>query len=430
MKVAIVGFGSEGISTYNFFKKQGADITIFDESEIPKQALPKDAKFFGGKDAFNNIAGFDKVVRSPGINPNRIHIDDKITSNIIEFFASCPSKNIIGVTASKGKGTISTLIYQILKDSGLKAHLAGNIGVPALDILDDIQTGDIVVLELSSFQLWDLKQSPHVAVVGMIEPDHLEVHADFAEYVGAKANIAKWQKSDDVVIYHPTNKFSEQIASESKGHKLKYNTKKAAFVENSNIYLNDTEICSIRDVLIPGPHNLDNICAAITAAWQFSQDLEATTKAVTNFKGLDHRLQFVKEVAGVKFYNDSIATTPGSVIAAMNSFNPRNTILIVGGNYEKGADYSELTDAFAAINPKHIVFVGKIGEKLQLETKSKGYKRGSVIVDWNMQKALKQTREFSESDDVVVLSPAAASFGDFKNYKERGEIFESLVEAI
>lgn len=201
IKIAILGFGEEGRAAYQFFAKQGAEITIFDHAEKPKYEIPKGVTLITGPEAFSKVMGFDKVLRgSPAIRPDSFQTDGERTSVTKEFFACSKSRNIIGVTGTKGKGTISTLIFDILQAAGIKAHLAGNVGIPALDIVDQVQPEDVVVLELSSFQLWDLATSPHIAVVGMIEPEHLEVHKDVAEYVAAKATITTFQTPDDTVI--------------------------------------------------------------------------------------------------------------------------------------------------------------------------------------------------------------------------------------
>lgn len=431
MEVAILGFGDEGRAAYDFYKKQGAHITIFDQAEQPKYVAPEGTRLIHGANAFERLSGFDKVLRgSPAIRPDSIKTDGEVTSVTKEFFAASPSKNIIGITGTKGKGTIAALTHDILVAAGQHVHLVGNIGVPALAVLDDIQPDDIIVYELSSFQLWDMTKSPHVAVIGMIEPEHLEVHKDFAEYIGAKANIAKWQSSDDIVIYHPINQFSAEIAAQSKGAKIRYNSPEGAYIDGEDIIIDDQVICSVHDVRIPGPHNLDNICAALTAAWQYTNDAAAAAKAITTYTGLPYRLEFVRNVQGVKFYNDSISTTPGSVAAALQAFEPAHEIIVIGGQYDKGAHFEGLARDLAERNPKHVLFVGPIGKRIYNLARQAGYVGGELHEQWDMSAMVQRAYALAEGGDIVILSPAVASFGDFKNYKDRGDQFTHAVEAL
>lgn len=431
IKIAILGFGEEGRAAYQFFAKQGAEITIFDQAEKPKYEVPEGVALVTGPEAFDKVMCFDKVLRgSPAIRPDSFQTDGERTSVTKEFFARSKSRNIIGVTGTKGKGTICTLIFEILQTAGIKAHLAGNVGVPALDIVEQVQAEDVVVLELSSFQLWDLETSPHIAVVGMIEPEHLEVHKDVAEYVGAKATIAKFQTPDDTVIYHPANEYSASIAAQSAGHKIRYNTSEGVYIKDNSFWSGETEILPLSQVQIPGKHNLENICAAVTAAWQYTQDTAAIASAIRGFKGLAHRLEFVREVGGTKFYNDSISTTVGSVIAAMQSFDAAHEVLIIGGSYDKGVDFDALAFALAATNPKGVLFVGSIGACIADLAKAKGYTRGEVHEAWHMTEIVQRAAEMAAPGDVVILSPATASFGDFQNYKDRGEQFRAAVAAL
>lgn len=432
MKLAILGFGVEGLSAYNHFKDQeGIEITIFDAAKVPRIPLPDTVRFVSiENNDFGDLHGFDKLIRTPSIAPSRIVTDGEISSVMQEFFGLCPTRNIIGVTGTKGKGTISTLIRDILQQAGKRVHLAGNVGISVLDILPEVQPDDIVVIELSSFQLWDMQVSPHVAVVGMIEPEHLEIHADFADYLAAKANIAKWQQPDDVVVYHPTNEFSAQIAQQSKGRKIRYNTPEGAQILYGDIVVQGHAVAARGEVQIPGEHNLENICAAVTAAWQFIKNTGAIRRAIKEFTGLEHRLEFVREIGGVEYYNDSISTTPGSVRAALNSFTPANEILIIGGQYDKGVDFSDLAAELARQKPKKVWFVGPMGQKIFELARSAGYQNGELLLEWRMSEVVRKAAAIAEPGDFVVLSPAVASFGDFNNYQERGQKFKEAVEEL
>jgi UDP-N-acetylmuramoylalanine--D-glutamate ligase len=316
MKIAIAGYGTEGKASYRYWNTPKHQVVVVDEQEID---VPVGASSITGEGVFGRLNGFDMVIRSPGLVPRKIITDGKIWSATNEFFAKCPAL-IIGVTGTKGKGTTSSLIASILRAAGKTVHLVGNIGQPALDVLPDIQPDDIVVYELSSFQLWDLEKSPQVAVVLMIEPDHLDVHADFTEYVAAKANIAANQLTTDRVVYYAGDEWSTQIAETSPGQRLPYPTERTAHVRGEYFYYGDTEVCATENVGLPGVHNLENACAAITATRPWVQDGVVIAEGLHSFDGLPHRLKFVREVNGVRYYDDSIATTPGSAIAAIKAF--------------------------------------------------------------------------------------------------------------
>ncbi len=270
MKVAIAGYGLEGEANFHYWNTLGVDITIFDEREVPAQPLPENVKTVLGPGSFKKMHGYDIVVRTASLSPDKIETDGKVWSATNEFFSKCPAP-IIGVTGTKGKGTTCSIITEILKATNKTVHLVGNIGVPALEVLPNIKADDIVVFELSSFQLWDLKKSPQTAVVLMIEPDHLDNHSSMEEYVAAKANIAKYQDDDDVVAYHPTNKYSAQIAQLSPAHKRKYMTSEGAYIVSGQIVIDNVAVSMVKEVGLLGEHNLENICAALTAVWQYEK---------------------------------------------------------------------------------------------------------------------------------------------------------------
>lgn len=424
MKIALAGYGQEGATSYKYWHDLGATITIFDE-KTPEQEIPEGADTCFQPDAYSHIEGFDLIIRTPGVNPNKIKSSDKIWSATNEFFKVCPAQ-IIGVTGTKGKGTTASLIAEILKQTGKQVHLLGNIGVPALSVLPDIKAEDIVVFELSSFQLWDLEYSPQTAVVLMIEPDHMDVHASMEEYIAAKSRIGAQQKSEDTLVYHPTNKYSAEIASGSIAKKIRYMTSEGAEVVDSEIYINNNKVCDVSEVGLIGPHNLENVCAAITAAWVYTQDLVVIKNAVTNFKGLSHRLEFAGTVEGIDFYNDSQATGVGSCIAALRSFN-QPTVLILGGS-DKGVDVSALLDELRPEKHK-IILIGQSSTKLAaLLDERKNIAYTNLGSDVTMQEVVDTAYRQAKPGSVVLLSPAHASFDMFKNYQERGNQFKAAVK--
>lgn len=427
MNIAIAGYGAEGKSSYEYYSRLGHEITIADERENVED-IPTGVATILGAGAFEKLDGFDIVIRTAGLAPSRIKTDGKIWSSTNEFFAKCPAP-IIGVTGTKGKGTTSSLIASILRAGGRSAHLLGNIGTPALEELPKIMSEDIVVFELSSFQLWDIEKSPHIAVVLMIEPDHLNVHTDFDDYVNAKGNIRRYQASNDVCIYHPTNPYSKQIAQSSEvGKAVRYSIKDdgAVYVADDTFKQNEQNICSVDELQLLGKHNQENACAAISVAKELSISNEAIAQGLRDFKGLPHRLKFVKEVAGVKYYDDSISTTPSSAIAAIRSFS-QPKLLILGGS-SKGADFKELGDAIVQTNVKQSYLIGEEASRIAQALENVGVR----YEHWSggLTELVTHVAESAEAGDVVLLSPACASFDMFTSYGARGDQFIRAVEAL
>lgn len=413
MKVAIAGYGIEGKASYEYWLAKGDEVAIADE-RTELAGVPADVETILGADAFAHLGEFDRIIRAPSIRPDKLPYGDKVWSATNEFFAECPAP-IIGVTGTKGKGTTSSLIASILRAAGKTVHLVGNIGQPALEVLPHIAPDDIVVYELSSFQLWDLQKSPHVAVVLMIEPDHLDVHADFVEYVAAKANIARHQTADDTVVYYAANEYSSQIAMASLAAKIEYPFVVDEFVDSLHI---------------PGRHNVDNAAAAIAASREYVTDPAIIRQGLASFTGLPHRLKFIREVGGVKYYDDNYSSAPGSTLAAVRAFTAPE-ILILGG-YDKGVDLSDLTAQLAKQeNLKSIVLIGQTGLRLRTLLEQHGY-QDIVLLEGSpsMQVIVDIATEQAAPGDVVIMSPACASFDMFKNFADRGDQFVQVVEAL
>lgn len=422
MKIAIAGYGTEGRASYEYFKARGDEVVIADERETI--ALPEGAEAIIGADAFGKLGCFDLVMRSPGIGPEKLPYGDKIWSATNEFFAECPAP-IIGVTGTKGKGTTSSLIASILRAADKTVHLVGNIGVPALEVLDQVQPDDIVVYELSSFQLWDLKRSPQVAVVLGIEPDHLDIHADYAEYIAAKAHSTENQNTTDRVVFDVTNEIAVAIAGMSVGQRLPYPSERTAHLRGVFFYHGDTELCGLDQLQLVGEHNVANACAAITAVWPWVQEPAAIAEGLRSFDGLPHRLKFVAEVAGVRYYDDSIATTPGSAIAALKAF-PEPKIIILGGS-DKGATYDEIV-VLCSETDTRVVAIGHTGSLIQEFCIKMGV--DCERVEGGMPEVVAAASKISRPGDVVILSPASASFDQYENYADRGEQFIAAVRAL
>ena len=432
MRIALVGYDVEGQASYRYFSANPEnEIIIFDEADQPRADTPADVEVISGSDALAQLRTmeFDKVFRTPGLSPYKLQGIANVTSATREFFALCQAP-IVGVTGTKGKGTTASLIHSILKADGKTAWLVGNIGTAALDVLPQIKPDDIVVYEMSSFQLWDLTKSPHVAVVLMIEPDHLDVHKDMEDYVNAKANIRRFQQDDDICFYYPENKYSLRVAfaEGAKGKAIRYGTpdEEGVYVKENTFFVQNDPICSTEKLQLPGDHNLGNACAAISAAKVFNVSNEAVAEGLAAFTGLPHRLKLVRELNGVKYYDDSIATTPGSAIAALRSFNDKK-VIILGGS-EKGSTYESIVDECKQHDAK-VVAIGTTGSaiaELCQESNVEVVELGKAP----MAEIVSVATELAEDGGVVILSPASASFDMFKNYADRGDQFVQAVEAL
>ena len=444
MKIALIGFGLEAKSAYDYFKSidQNNTFEIYDENPKSKIELPNGVKFFGDFHDFSKIQA-DLIVRTPAVNPSRLPKNAKITSVTNLFFEKCPAP-IIGVTGSKGKGTVSSFIAEILRAAGLKVYLVGNIGLPALNELSKIQKDDAVIYELSSFQLWDAQKSPHIAVLNNLEVDHLDVHDGFEDYVAAKMNIAKNQTKNDFFIFNAENpivlKNVENLKGQLKAELQPFQDYNLAHIQENHFLWGDEVLFETNILKIPGEHNQKNACAAMIATFDFLREkgfeneeiFDFWREGLSKFTGLPHRLKFVREFEGVRFYDDSIATTPGSAIAALNSFE-KPKILILGGS-NKGADLSGLIKKIAKMPEQElrkVILMGAESEKLAQKLISSGFERFiNLGVKTNMQEVVKTAFENAKSGDVVILSPAHASFDMFKSYIDRGEQFVENVNLL
>lgn len=432
MKIAIAGYGLEGEENYKYWVAQADhDITIVDENQVPSRALPEGVPTILGEKAFEKLQGFDMVIRTAGLAPNKIKTDGKIWSATNEFFEKSPAK-IIGVTGTKGKGTTASMIAAILEAAGKRVWLVGNIGISALNLLDQIGSEDTVVFELSSFQLWDLERSPHGAVVLFIEPEHLNVHTSMEDYVAAKGNIRLYQTDEDIFVYHPTNHYAHQIAQLStKGTSVRYSVPDDGGVyDRDGLFLQRAEIiCPTDAVRLLGAHNIENACAAITLVRAYDSTITpfAIEKGLHAFTGLPHRLKFVREVEGVRYYDDSIATTPSSAIAALRSFD-QPKVIILGGS-SKGSDFSSLATELLQ-HDVQVLLIGDEASRIAAACETVGFKNYEIIENPDMESVVMRSRELARSGSVVLLSPASASFGLFRDYADRGNQFIAVVEKL
>lgn len=429
MNIAIAGYGVEGKANYQYWAQfPEHHLTIVDERLDPNDpTLPEQANVITGAEAFTHLEPFDLIIRTAGLAPYKLSSAKKVWSGTNEFFEKSPAP-IIGVTGSKGKGTTASFIASMLEAAGKKVWLVGNIGVPAISLLSQIKPEDIIVYELSSFQLWDIERSPQTAVVLYIEQEHLDVHRSMEEYVEAKARITKYQTAEDRLVYYTDNQYSRSIAEASKAQKIPYQNTDSAHVRGDAFYYGDIAIAPTEIMNIKGAHNLSNACAAIDAVWHYTQDTTAIAKGLAAFKGLPHRLAFLKTVHGVDYYDDSIATTPSSAIAAIKAFPGRSKVIILGGS-SKGSDFSELAATLAEEDVTALL-IGDEAYTIARALDAVDFKRYELLENASAQSFTRRAFERARSGGVVLLSPGAASFGMFKNYADRGEQFIAAVESL
>ena len=446
--VAIMGMGVSNTPLIRYLMDLDANITVFDkktEDELGKSFIEEyvlqGVQFSLGENYLDNLHGYDIIFRSPGIRPDVEQIQKEVdrgailTSEIEKLIELTPSK-VIGITGSDGKTTTTTLIYTMLKEEGYNCYLGGNIGTPLFAKIDEMKPDDIIVLELSSFQLMTLKNSPSISIVTNVSPNHLDVHKSYEEYIEAKKNIFRFQNENDIVVLNYDNDITRDFAFEAKGEvrffSRKQRLEKGVIVQDNKIKIvtpeSEDEIMNIDDILLLGMHNVENACTAIAAVKDLVKK-ESIVKVLTTFKGVEHREEFVRELNGVKWYNDSIGSSPTRTIAGLASFKTK--VVLIAGGYDKHLDYTDM-GKYILDHVKVLILMGQTKEKIKEATLSELKKReGSVnlpIIECNtLEEAIKSASENSKSGDVVFFSPASASFDMFKNFVERGKKFKEIV---
>jgi UDP-N-acetylmuramoylalanine--D-glutamate ligase len=442
MNIAIIGYGVEGQAALDYYAKTGANITVCDQNtEI---SLPENVGQQLGPDYLKNLDRFDLVFRSAGIQPSVIlaenpQVASKITTTINEFLRVCPTKNVIGITGTKGKGTTSTLIAKMLEADGKQVFLGGNIGLSPFSFLSELTLDSWVVLELSSFQLIDLQRSPHIGVCLMIVPEHLNWHADMAEYTEAKSQLFKNQIVNDIAIYFANNELSQQVASGGSGQKIPYFESPGAEIIDGTIVIDGQTICATSELKLLGEHNWQNACAAVTVVWQTTQNVDAIRSVLTTFGGLEHRLEFVRELGGVRYYDDGFATTPETVQVALRAFTEPK-VVILGGS-DKGAEFDELAKTVAGSNVRQVILIGNpaspnykvTAPAIEAALRAQNFDKITSLVrpgGPTMTEIVDAAKNAAHSSDVVLLSTASASFDMFENYKDRANQFKQAVLAL
>jgi len=445
-RVTVVGAGISNIPLIEALLSVGVDTTVCDMrtvaemEDVVSRFGSLGAKFSLGDGYLDNISA-DVIFRTPGLMPSHPSLEAAVrngavlTSEMEAFFEVCPCKKI-GITGSDGKTTTTSIIAQLLKNEGLTVHVGGNIGNPLLCGADEICADDIAVLELSSFQLISMKKCPEVAVVTNLTPNHLDVHKDMKEYVGAKRNIFIRQSSTDIGVFNLDYDVTRAYAGEAPGHVRLFSRRSAvsdgvcADVDAMYGVFDDKreKIMPIREILLPGVHNVENYLAAFAATWgMVSRDTMVET--ARTFAGVAHRIEMVRERDGVRYYNDSIASSPSRTIAGLRSFE-KEVILIAGGK-GKGIPFDEL-GAEIVSRVKILVLTGAAaGQIKDAVERVPGYAGvPEIIMKEDFEKAVIAAAESAERGDVVLLSPACTSFDRFKNFEERGNVFTEIVKGL
>lgn len=440
MKIAILGYGIEGESLIKYFRTRDAQITLFyytnksAHASAPINRLPKaiEAINVGSLDGFAGLdfKGYDRVYRTSNILPTKLKVGTQLSSSTQEFFDHCPAP-IIGITGTKGKGTTSSLIARILETAGHKAWLVGNIGTPPLDVLPKIVPEDYVIFELSSFQLQDLTKSPHIAVMLMVVEDHLDTHADMDEYVTAKKQIFAQQKSSDIAVYCDDNEIVRSAVQFSRAEaRLPFSNRVylpgGVSLREGWIWYCAEPVVALEDVPLLGIHNLQNVAAAIAATWEIVQDKKIIAGAIKGFKPLPHRLELIATRRGVHYIDDSISTNPSTAIAAIHSLDAAKVLLLGGSN--KGHDFNELAAAVKKGNVRHVVLLGELADKIAKSLVQANFHQFVRASD--MAEAVRLAATKAQSGDIVLLSPACASFDMFSGYAARGESFAAAVKKL
>ena len=392
-----------------------------------------------GKTYLSKLHGFDLILRSPSCLPTIPELQEEtergaiVTTEVELLMKMCPCQ-VIGVTGSDGKTTTTTLIYEILKKAGYNCYVGGNIGIPLFTKLNEILPDDKVVLELSSFQLMGMEISPDISVITNITPNHLNVHKDFEEYIEAKKNIFKYQDRDGILILNYDNEITRNCAAETKGKVIFFSSKEK--LDNGYIVEGDVikecddklrkHIVSSKELIIRGRHNYENICSAI-AATKTLVDLQTAIDVIKSFPGVEHRIEFVKEINGVKWYNDSASSTPSRTISGLNAFNEE--IVLIAGGADKNLDYTPIAKPILS-KVKTLILMGQTAGKIfdsVKEEQERENKEINIYMVNSLSQAVILAKRYATPGQVVLFSPASTSFDMFKNMYDRGQKFKEVV---
>lgn len=432
-KILILGFGREGQSTYKLIRKYIKEQTLYiaDRKENFEKnyeflSQDKNIKCISGEGYLEDLEEYDVIMKSPGIS--FVGLDtSKFYNNIksqlellLEFF----DMFTIGITGTKGKSTTSSLIYKVLKEQNVKSMLLGNIGVPVFEYIDTIPNDTTLILEMSSHQLEYMKLSPNISILLNIYPEHLDHYESFEKYAEAKCNIFKYQNKSDYFIYNSDNETINKFLKDEEAKKYKVSLKGNGdiYLKGENIYFNDKEIYNIntpRNLL--GEYNLNNIMFVLAVSEILKLDISKTIKSISDFKTLEHRLEFVGEYNGILYYDNSIATIPKATIEAVKALKNVDTLII--GGMDRGLDYTDFIKFLNESDISNIICMPKTGHDI-----AKNLKDGRAYVVNTLDEAVEIAKKHTTKGRVCLLSPAAASYGFFKNFEEKGNIYKELVK--
>ena len=448
-RVGLIGCGVSHMDLIRLFSRKGLQLTVFDkrtEEELGdkyKELISLGVRLQLGEGYLDRLCDVDVIFRTPGMNyyspalSRARELGKVVTSEMEVFFDLCPCKKI-AVTGSDGKTTTTTLIAELLKAQGKTVHLGGNIGRALLPIIEQIKPEDFAVVELSSFQLISMRQSPDIAVVTNVAPNHLDVHKDMAEYIEAKSNVLRHQNAFSTTVLNLDNETTAEFAKQVRGRLFWFSRrqtpKNGAFLaEDGVIYMmrNDEKhrIMHRDDIKLPGVHNIENYLAAITAVYDFV-DVNNIVKVAQSFGGVEHRIELVRELDGVRWYNDSIATSPTRTIAGLNAFDQK--LIIIAGGYDKKIPFEPLAPKLIE-KAKALILMGVTAPKIeQAVTSCEGYSPDALPIYHakSMEDAVRIAREIAATGDVVSLSPACASFDLYPNFEARGRHYKDIVNAL
>lgn len=441
--ITVIGIGISNLPLIKYLVSLGTNVTACDRrsaedlgenyTELEKLGV----KFNLGDGYLNNLSG-DMIFKTPGMRydvPELLKAKENgsiVTSEMEVFFEVCPS-HIIAVTGSDGKTTTTTLIHKMMTDAGYKTWLGGNIGNPLLTDTEKMKENDWVILELSSFQLHTMRKSPEIAVITNISPNHLDMHKDYKEYIDAKKNIMLYQNEGDTLIVNADNQVTADIGKSASGA-VKYFSRNGmadVYLDGNIIKRGIVEILNIKDIKIPGMHNVENYMAAIAAvSGLVSKDV--IVNVAKTFGGVEHRIELVRTLDGVKYYNSSIDSSPNRTINTLRVF-PNKVIMIAGGK-DKGIPYDEIGSALAE-HVKVLILIGATSDKIQEALDAEINKTGNgkdieVIRATSYEDAVNTARSKAHDGDVVLLSPASTSFDMFRNFEERGNLFKKIVNEL
>ncbi|NLK88128.1 MAG: UDP-N-acetylmuramoyl-L-alanine--D-glutamate ligase [Clostridiaceae bacterium] len=446
-KVGVLGIGISNTPLIRYLSSMGVAVTAFDRADrealgpVMKSLEGLDVHYSLGPGYLDKLRGFDVIFKTPKVRfdiPELLREAEagvEITSEMEVFCKLCPAR-IFGITGSDGKTTTTTLIGKILQQHGYKCWLGGNIGTPLLDRIDEISDTDMVVLELSSFQLHTMRNRIHTAVVTNLSPNHLDVHTSMSEYSDAKKNIFLYQNENDTLVLNYDNEITRGFAPEGPGRVIMFSRThkpdEGIFLSGNNIIYRhggyESEILNADDILIPGVHNIENYMAAAAATVDFAESSDIRAVA-GSFRGVEHRNEHVRDIDGISFYNDSIGSSPTRTMASINAF--RDKVILIAGGYDKHLPYDELGPVMAK-KVKCLVLVGQTSGKIERALKDHMERTGTevsipIVRCQTMEDAVNSAYRNASYGDVILLSPASASFDMYKNFEERGNHFKRIV---